>query len=196
MANRSKINYFLNSLSEPTCEHSDDGCFEKFLIANFSKKEIPMKKLNSILFCAIITPTIALTSGSVLSQQTSDKQNQYDQKSKALKDNKHREMSNTLNRKYLSVLPTNGMHASNLIGMNVKTANNEDIGEVQDLLIDSNGQVAAIVVSVGGFLGIGDKDVAVGWDNVTKSGNNDDGQLRLNVTRENLTSAPKFVKRD
>ncbi|MBJ6126548.1 PRC-barrel domain-containing protein [Microvirga splendida] len=55
-----------------------------------------------------------------------------------------------------------GMYsASELIGKDVMGANNEDIGEIGDVLIDRNGQVRAVVVDVGGFLGIGETHVAI-----------------------------------
>lgn len=53
------------------------------------------------------------------------------------------------------------MLASRLIGTTVVSQNNETIGDVNDILFDRNGQVMAAVVGVGGFLGIGEKDVAV-----------------------------------
>lgn len=51
--------------------------------------------------------------------------------------------------------------ASKLIGTTVAGANNESIGDVNDVLMDRNGHAVAVVVGVGGFLGIGEKDVAV-----------------------------------
>lgn len=158
-----------------------------------------MKKLNSLVFYALVTPVIALGAGSVLAQQTTDKTTtQTDQ-------NKQRTMQPDADRKntygqskqsYLNAVPANGSHASHLIGAEVKTANNEDIGEVGDLIIGSNGQVMAIVVSVGGFLGMGEKDVAISWDHVTRSGTGGDQELRVKATREELKAAPKFEKRD
>jgi sporulation protein YlmC with PRC-barrel domain len=88
------------------------------------------------------------------------------------------------------------MHASDLIGAKVKTTGGEDVGPVNDLIIDEKGQVAAIVVGVGGFLGMGQRDVAIGWDDVTRSGTADDLELRIDATREDLRSAPEFKKLD
>src|SRR5215207_6226937 len=51
--------------------------------------------------------------------------------------------------------------SSSLIGTAVNGPNNERIGDVNDVLLDRNGQAVAIVIGVGGFLGIGEKDVAV-----------------------------------
>src|SRR5262249_715056 len=51
--------------------------------------------------------------------------------------------------------------ASKLKGTNVMGSNNEKIGDVSDILFDKDGKVLAYVVGVGGFLGIGAKDVAL-----------------------------------
>src|SRR3954451_244485 len=53
------------------------------------------------------------------------------------------------------------MMASKLIGTTVVSTNTESIGDVNDVILDRNGQFMAVVVGVGGFLGIGEKDVAV-----------------------------------
>ncbi|WP_166802289.1 PRC-barrel domain-containing protein [Microvirga pakistanensis] len=58
------------------------------------------------------------------------------------------------------IQPTQVM-ASDLIGTRVVSTNNESIGDINDVIVDRNGQVMAVVVGVGGFLGIGEKDVAV-----------------------------------
>ena len=53
------------------------------------------------------------------------------------------------------------MMGSDLRGADVYGMNNESIGEINDIVIDREGRVAAVVIGVGGFLGIGEKDVAV-----------------------------------
>lgn len=58
----------------------------------------------------------------------------------------------------------NQMLGSGLMGARVVGAGDENIGEVDDLLLDRNGQVMAVVVGVGGFLGLGEKDVAIAND--------------------------------
>lgn len=64
---------------------------------------------------------------------------------------------------------------------------------MSDLIIDKDGQVVAVVVGVGGFLGMGEKNVAIPWDDVTKSGTAEEQELRIDATREELQSAPEFV---
>jgi PRC-barrel domain len=53
--------------------------------------------------------------------------------------------------------------ASKLIGTTVVGPNNESIGDVNDVLLDRSGQAVAVIIGVGGFLGIGEKDVAVSF---------------------------------
>jgi sporulation protein YlmC with PRC-barrel domain len=62
---------------------------------------------------------------------------------------------------FMTQMQPNQMMASKLIGTTVVGANNESIGDVNDVIVDRNGQVMAVVIGVGGFLGIGEKDVAV-----------------------------------
>jgi hypothetical protein len=54
--------------------------------------------------------------------------------------------------------------ASKLIGTTVVGANNESIGDVNDVLMDRNGHAVGVIIGVGGFLGIGEKDVAVSFN--------------------------------
>jgi sporulation protein YlmC with PRC-barrel domain len=85
--------------------------------------------------------------------------------------------------------------ASEVIGLNVMTPDNEDtIGEVDDLVLDSdNGTIRYAAVSVGGFLGIGDKLVAVPWK-AFECRKDEDGNsyLSLDTTKEKLEKAPGF----
>lgn len=62
---------------------------------------------------------------------------------------------------FMTKMEANHIMASDLIGTKVVSANNESIGDINDVILDRNGQIMAAVVGVGGFLGIGEKDVAV-----------------------------------
>jgi sporulation protein YlmC with PRC-barrel domain len=62
---------------------------------------------------------------------------------------------------FITKMESNHVMASDLIGTRVVGANNESIGDINDVIMDRNGQIMAAVVGVGGFLGIGEKDVAV-----------------------------------
>ena len=67
---------------------------------------------------------------------------------------------------FMTQMQANQMMASDLIGTRVVSANNESIGDINDVIVDRNGQVMAVVVGVGGFLGIGEKDVAVPFNSL------------------------------
>ena len=55
---------------------------------------------------------------------------------------------------------------SKLIGLNVYNDSNESLGSINDLLTDKNGDIKAVVIGVGGFLGVGEHLVAVALDKV------------------------------
>ena len=95
----------------------------------------------------------------------------------------------------LSSTENHNHRASEIIGMNVMTPNNEDtIGEINDLVLDAqSGKIRYAAVSVGGFLGIGDTMVAVPWQAFEHRRDEDDNMyLSLDTTKEKLEKAPGF----
>lgn len=70
----------------------------------------------------------------------------------------------------------------------------EEIGSINDLVFSENGQIEAVVIGVGGFLGIGEKNVAVDFDALefTLAADNTERWV-LPTTAEALTTAPDFV---
>src|SRR5262249_4542509 len=56
-----------------------------------------------------------------------------------------------------------GADAQKLIGRNIKNLQDQTIGEIKSVHLDSDGKVDQVIVSVGGFLGIGDREVAINW---------------------------------
>lgn len=56
--------------------------------------------------------------------------------------------------------------ASKLEGLDIYNQNNEKIGDISELIVDSSGKIQAVVVGVGGFLGIGERDVAIPFDQI------------------------------
>jgi sporulation protein YlmC with PRC-barrel domain len=56
--------------------------------------------------------------------------------------------------------------ASKLVGLNVYNDNNESLGSINDLLTDKSGNIKAVVLGVGGFLGVGEHLVAVPFDRI------------------------------
>jgi len=101
--------------------------------------------------------------------------------------------------------------SSNFIGVDVMGPNDEKIGDVADILFDRNGNVVGYVVGVGGFLGIGAKNVALAPSSFqvvpasdasattgsASAARSDDVKLKLNMTKDQLNQAAAFEsKRD
>jgi hypothetical protein len=72
---------------------------------------------------------------------------------------------------FVTLLQPGHMMASKLIGTTVVSTSNESIGDVNDVIVDRNGQAMAVVIGVGGFLGIGEKDVAVPFQSLEFASN-------------------------
>ena len=85
------------------------------------------------------------------------------------------------------------MGADTLIGNDVYNANNEDLGDIKEIMLDmTNGQVSYAVLSYGGFLGMGEKLFAVPWDTLKLDTENK--RFVLNIDKDRLETAPGFDK--
>jgi len=84
--------------------------------------------------------------------------------------------------------------ASKLKGTNVIGSNDEKIGDVSDVLFEKDGKVLAYVVGVGGFLGIGAKDVALSPASfqIMPANDKDSMKLKLAMTKDELKNAAEF----
>jgi hypothetical protein len=87
----------------------------------------------------------------------------------------------------------NEMLASDLLGADVNLAD-ESIGKVSDLIIGDDHIIKGVVVGVGGFLGIGEKNVALSMDMISVQPTEEAGEFELsaNTTREELESFEEF----
>jgi len=84
-------------------------------------------------------------------------------------------------------------HASDIIGLNVKNLQDENLGSVEDIVVDlESGRVIAVVLSSGGFLGMGNELSVVSPRGLRHD--IDKKELRLNITRDALLAAPRFEK--
>ena len=86
--------------------------------------------------------------------------------------------------------------ASKFKGTDVVGTDNQKIGDVSDILFDKDGKIEAYVVGVGGFLGIGSKDVAIDPASFTPVAGKDatDMKLRLSMTKDELKAAAAFER--
>jgi sporulation protein YlmC with PRC-barrel domain len=70
--------------------------------------------------------------------------------------------------------------------------NNTKIGQIMDVLVDKSGKISTLIVGVGGFLGAGQKDVAVPFEEVRATTKDNKVHLVMNATKDSLKSAPGF----
>ena len=93
-----------------------------------------------------------------------------------------------------------GLHAGDvsakaLLNESVKNAANETIGDINDVLIGGDGKVAAVIVGVGGFLDMGEKNVALPYDQLVFAKDvGDDLVVTTSATKESLETAPEYIK--
>jgi sporulation protein YlmC with PRC-barrel domain len=80
-----------------------------------------------------------------------------------------------------------------VVGKGVVNPQDEEVGEISDLVFDEEGRLVAAVIGIGGFLGLGQKNVAVSWDRIEWTPR-EDGEVELSMpfTREELEQAPEF----
>jgi sporulation protein YlmC with PRC-barrel domain len=92
-----------------------------------------------------------------------------------------------------STVSKDEMFSSKLKGLNVYNQKDESVGEITDIAIKNN-QIDALILSVGGFLGIGEHYVAVSPSSVKISHDqkNDKWVASMNTTKEALKAAPEF----
>jgi len=98
---------------------------------------------------------------------------------------------------FINEQKTDDMLASTIIGKSAVNSQDEAIGDVNDLVTDRSGKIVAALIGVGGFLGIGEKDVAVRFEDLklTRDENNNT-KVVLNVSKETLASAPDYKTLD
>ena len=82
---------------------------------------------------------------------------------------------------------TGEWQASKLIHMNVYNGQNQKIGDIKELMLDKSGKIANVVIGVGGFLGMGEHDVAVNFDRLKWSDTSCDNGIKPVVDRHNKT---------
>ncbi|KQZ63527.1 photosystem reaction center subunit H [Rhizobium sp. Root149] len=94
---------------------------------------------------------------------------------------------------YITQQSETQVSANDYIGKAIYNAENNSIGDVNDLILEENGGIVAAVVGVGGFLGIGEKDVAVPMSKLTMARDeNNNVRLTTTETADSLKAAPEF----
>ena len=101
------------------------------------------------------------------------------------------------NAQFLNEQKPDDVLASTIIGQPAVNGQDEGIGEVNDLVTDRSGKILAALIGVGGFLGIGEKDVAVRFEDLKLARDeNNNVKVVLNLSKETLAAAPDYKTLD
>jgi sporulation protein YlmC with PRC-barrel domain len=86
--------------------------------------------------------------------------------------------------------PPPGKTVTKFYKQNVYDPAKDKIGTVDDVIVDDRGQISGLIIGVGGFLGAGEKDVAVAFNAVHPEIKNGEWYLTLDTTKDALKTAP------
>ena len=93
----------------------------------------------------------------------------------------------------LSVSILNSHEVEGILGREVRSAADENMGRIVDVLVDRNGQVRAAIIDFGGFLGVGSRKIAVDWNalHFPPPAHKAD-RIALDLTRDQVKAAPEY----
>lgn len=97
--------------------------------------------------------------------------------------------------KYMDSKPEGAMYGEQVIGQSVMhRESNEEIGVIRDLVIDSEGQVAGVVLTTGTFLGLGGQEIGLSWDQLQHTTEGEESMFFVDMDEETLRSAPELER--
>jgi hypothetical protein len=92
-----------------------------------------------------------------------------------------------------SVTVIGARDAHGILGREVRSAANEDMGRIVDVIVDREGQVRAAVIDFGGFLGVGSRKIVVDWGALRFGGvANKRDSITLELTKAQVSAAPEY----
>ncbi|MGF1619182.1 MAG: PRC-barrel domain-containing protein [Rhodomicrobiaceae bacterium] len=102
-----------------------------------------------------------------------------------------------LSSEFVTSASAGHMRVSELTGLTVRNSADENLGDINDIILGNQGEADVAIIGVGGFLGIGEKNVGVPFDRINVTvGENNNLVARLDTTKEALEAAPAYVDRD
>jgi sporulation protein YlmC with PRC-barrel domain len=90
-------------------------------------------------------------------------------------------------------LPGGALPISDYYKQNVYDTRDNKIGDVKDLLLDQSGKIDSVIIGVGGFLGLGEKNIAVPFSSLKVAEKNGDRYLVMETTKQALETAPGYT---
>jgi sporulation protein YlmC with PRC-barrel domain len=97
------------------------------------------------------------------------------------------------NTQFVTTVPADALSISTYYNEDVYDTQDNKVGAVGDILLDKDGRVSTVIIGVGGFLGVGEKDVAVPFSALKVAEKAGDRYLVINATKEALEKAPGYI---
>jgi hypothetical protein len=92
-----------------------------------------------------------------------------------------------------SVTVIGARDAHGILGRDVRSTDNEDMGRIVDVIVDRDGKVRAAVIDFGGFLGVGSRKIVVDWNALRFAGvSNKSDSITLDLTKQQVSAAPEY----
>jgi sporulation protein YlmC with PRC-barrel domain len=88
--------------------------------------------------------------------------------------------------------PAGYVGASKLVGLNVRNAQGETIGEIKEVLISNGGSIQSAIVAVGGFLGVGERNVALAWNQLKFQRDGEQLRAMVSMSKDQLKTLPEY----
>lgn len=92
----------------------------------------------------------------------------------------------------IPALVVDGDQMLGVLGKQVRSSAGEDMGRIVDVIIDKTVRVRGVVIDFGGFLGVGNRQIAVAWNALRPPAQNKPGPLVVDFTRDQLRVAPAY----
>ena len=168
-----------------------------------------MKKLNALILSALIAPAMALSTAALADDRDDDMlggeqhegQDRDGQEGAGMERDgeegfgEEQAGQDRAGEQQLSGKPAGAFYADDVIGNTVKhRGTDEDVGEIQDLIIGDDGRVVGVVVTTGGFLGLGGQEVGLGWDHIQHTQEDDESVFYTDMDEDTLRNAPEFER--
>lgn len=92
----------------------------------------------------------------------------------------------------IPAMVVDGTQMLGVLGKQVRSSTGEDMGRIVDVIIDRSARVRAAVIDFGGFLGVGNRQIAVAWSAIRLPAQDKPGALVVDFTRDQLRVAPTY----
>ena len=109
-------------------------------------------------------------------------------------DNRTRLLRPEINREGYKAVKAAELTADKLEGARVFGPNDEDVGEINRLVLNKSGQIERVVLDVGGFLGMGERQIAVTLDelSIVRTGDSNEFRVFIDANQANLRAQPEY----